>query len=508
MGAWWLASTSARRSRSTRSAAMRRARHAGVRSRMAAGAESTAIHRRTASAVWWLCLLGAALMAGAQTPAPPSTAAPPVLVVRIDGGIGPAASDRVTRALERAAHEKAQLLVLELDTPGGLDSAMRGIIKAILASPVPVATFVAPQGARAASAGTYILYASHIAAMAPATNLGAATPIAIGLPSPGAEPPAASAPAGKAPSDHDALAAKRINDATAYMRGLAQLRGRNAAWGEQAVREAVSLPASDALARKVIDLVASDVSDLLRQLDGRVVARDAAHGGPLTLHTAGIVPVALEPDWRDKLLAAISDPSLALVLMMVGVYGLLFEFMNPGYVAPGVIGGVSLLLALWGMQMLPINYAGLALILLGIAFFVGEAFVPSYGTLGIGGVAAFAFGALLLIDSEIPGFAIPWPTVAAVALVSAAAIVGVAQMAARARRRPLVSGVATMLGHGGTVIEFAGGEGWADVNGERWRVRSTQALQPGQRVRVAQVDQLTLDVNAAVDDQTASGAPR
>ncbi|HEU5297729.1 MAG TPA: nodulation protein NfeD, partial [Burkholderiaceae bacterium] len=321
------------------------------------------------------------------------------------------------------------------------------------------------------------------------------------------EPPAASAP-GKG-SDHDALAAKRVNDATAYMRALAQLRGRDVAWGEQAVREAVSLPATDALSRKVIDLVAGDVPDLLRQLDGRVIKRDAAHGGPLTLATAKAPVVTLESDWRDKLLTVISDPSLALVLMMVGVYGLLFEFMNPGYVAPGVIGGVCLLLAMWGLQMLPINYAGLALILLGIVFFVAEAFVPSYGALGIGGVAAFAFGALLLIDSEIPGFGIPWPVVAAVAVVSGATIVGVAGMAARARRRPVVGSAASLLiGAGGTVIEFTGGEGWAQVNGERWRVRSAQPLQPGERVRVMRVEHLTLDVSPAAEATPLQGAPR
>ncbi|MBE7417187.1 MAG: nodulation protein NfeD [Ideonella sp.] len=447
--------------------------------------------------VVWLCsvALGAALWGVAALAQSPKVAAvPPVLVVQIDGAIGPAAAERVTRALDRAVRERAQLVVLQLDTPGGLDTAMRTIIKAMLASPVPVATFVAPQGARAASAGTYILYASHIAAMAPATNLGAATPIAIGLPSPGGEAPAASAPQGKT-AGHDALEAKRVNDASAYIRSLAQLRGRDAAWGERAVREAVSLPATDALKRHVIDLIAADVPDLLRRLDARVVRRDAAQGGALTLHTAGAAVVVLEPDWRDKLLAAISDPSLALVLMMVGFYGLLFEFMNPGYVAPGVIGGVALLLALWGLQMLPINYAGLALILLGIAFFVGEAFVPSYGTLGIGGVAAFALGAVLLVDSEAPGFAIPWPLIAAVTAVSAVVVVGVAGMAARARRRPVVSGsAATLVGAGGTVIEADGAEGWADVNGERWRVRATMPLQPGQRVRVTQVDGLTLGV--------------
>ena len=244
------------------------------------------------------------------------------------------------------------------------------------------------------------------------------------------------------------MAAKRINDATAYIRGLAQLRGRDAAWAELAVREAVSLPAADALTRKVIDLVATDVADLLRQLDGRVVARDAGHGGAVTLATAHAAVVTLEPDWRDRLLAVISDPSLALVLMMIGVYGLLFEFMNPGYVAPGVIGGVCLLLALWGLQMLPINYAGLGLILLGIAFFVAEAFVPSYGALGIGGVAAFVFGALLLIDSDTPGFGIPLPLIGAVAVVSAAFVAGVVGMAAKARRRPVVSGTPDPARHG------------------------------------------------------------
>jgi len=261
----------------------------------------------------------------------------------------------------------------------------------------------------------------------------------------------------------------------------------------------VSLPATDALARKVIDLIAADVPDLMRKLDGRVVPRDAAQGGPLTLATATATVTVIEPDWRDKLLAAISDPSLALVLMMVGVYGLLFEFMNPGYVAPGVIGGVCLLLALWSLQMLPINYAGLGLILLGVAFFVGEAFVPSYGVLGIGGVAAVAFGAVLLIDSDAPGFTIPGPLIAAVAVVSGALIVAVAGMAARSRQRPVVSGDVTLLGAPGTVIEFAAGEGWADVNGERWRVRAAQPLQPGQRVRVTRVDRLTLEVSPAAN---------
>ena len=268
----------------------------------------------------------------------------------------------------------------------------------------------------------------------------------------------------------------------------------------------MSLSASDALSRKVIDLIAVDLNDLLRQLDGRVVALGDARGGTVKLATAGAAVVAVEPDWRGRLLAVISDPSLALVLMMIGIYGLLFEFMNPGFVAPGVIGGVCLLLALWGLQMLPINYAGLALILLGIAFFVAEAFVPSYGILGIGGVAAFAFGALLLIESELPGFGIPVALIAGLALVSAAFVIGVAGMAAKARRRPVVSGAPHLLGAAGEVIEFAGGEGWALVDGERWHLRAAEGLLPGQRVRVTRIDGLTLEVSPDADACTAQGA--
>jgi membrane-bound serine protease (ClpP class) len=420
-----------------------------------------------------------------------AAASPVAVVIPLNGAVGPASADFVVRALARAAEVRAQLAILESDTPGGLDQSMRSIIKAILASPVPVAAFIAPGGARAASAGTYIVYASHIAAMAPGTNLGAATPIRISAggsaePEPDQAKKDAGASASAGVNAASTETTKQVQDAAAYIRGLAQLRGRNVQWAERAVREAVSLSASEALAQNVIDLNASDVPDLLAKLNGRHVQTIT---GDHVLATSGAVVVTIQPDWRSRFLATITDPSVALILITIGMYGLFFEFANPGLALPGVAGAISLMLGLFALQLLPVDFAGLGLILLGIAFLVAEIFLPTFGTLGFGGIVAFAMGALMLFRTDTPGYGIPVALVVGLTIATALFVFVVSSVALRARRRPVVSGAEAMLGSIGEMLEDVppSDSGWARVHGERWRVcchETPALLARGERVRV------------------------
>jgi membrane-bound serine protease (ClpP class) len=414
----------------------------------------------------------------------------PVAVIAIEGAIGPATADFVGRSLETAAQQGAPLVVLRLDTPGGLDSSMRDIIRDILASPVPVVAWVGPSGARAASAGTFILYASHIAAMAPATNLGAASPVAIG--GGGAskpEPAGKDAKKGEAPAG-DTMMRKVTNDASAYIRSLAQLRGRNAEWGERAVREAVSLSAAEAKKIKVIDLIAENVPALLAAVDGRTVQ---IAGEKRKLATAGAEIVSIEPDWRTRVLAVITNPSVAYLMILVGIYALVFEFSNPGLILPGVIGAICILIAMYAFQLLPVNYAGLALLLLGIGFMVAELWVTTHGALAVGGLAAFVVGSIMLLDTDVPQFEIPYTLIAGVTVGSAAFLFLVLGMLVRNRMRPVVSGREYLLGATGEALEDIAAEGWARVQGERWRVRADAPLRAGERLRVTAVHGLVLD---------------
>ena len=427
-----------------------------------------------------------------------------VRVAEIHGAISPASAAYFLRALDEAQKAKADLLVLKLDTPGGLDSSMREMIQGILASPVPVATFVSPSGARAASAGTYLLYASHVAAMAPGTNLGAATPVAIGIGGDAAKPAEKKEKADKekgsdsAPSG-SAMEKKAVHDAAAYIRSLAQLRGRNAEWAERAVREAHSLSAEEAAKQKVVDFVAADLPDLLRQADGR---RVKVATGEATLSLAGAVVADVAPNWKEKLLAAIADPNIALILMMLGVYGLLFEFYSPGFGVSGIIGAICLLLALYALAMLPINATGALLLLLGIALMATEAFVPSFGAFGIGGIVAFVAGSLMLIDGDLPGLEISLAFVVPLAATSALVLFGIGAFALRARRRPAVAGVEAMMGGTVEALEDFERVGWVLAFGERWHARSDTPLTRGARARIVKVEGLTLVVKPEKGEQT------
>jgi membrane-bound serine protease (ClpP class) len=441
----------------------------------------------------------------APTIADSASATAHVVTLRVDGPIGPATSDYITRGLAIAAERNASLVVLEMDTPGGLDSAMRVIIKHILASPIPVASYVTPEGARAASAGTFILYASHIAAMAPATNLGAATPVTIAASenapassAEGEDSDKADAGDAKSTSSGSPMMNKVTNDAAAYLRSLAQLRARDTGFAERAVREGASLSADEALQAGVIDLVATSRADLLAQLDGRVIKLDT--GSHVTLALASADLSHITPDWRYQVLAVLSNPQIALVLMMIGIYGLFFEFTSPGFGVPGVAGLICVLIAMYAFQLLPVNWAGVALIVVGAALMLAEAFAPSFGVLGVGGIIAFLVGGMFLFDGEIPGLTLPPSFLIGLALLSTALLLTIGTFAAKARKRRVVSGREEMLGVTGTVTSTTSDGCYASLHGESWRVSTDSKLTPGDRIRVTAMDGLTLKVEPFTDE--------
>jgi membrane-bound serine protease (ClpP class) len=441
-----------------------------------------------------LLALSAALLALA--PATPA-AAERAIVLEIDGAIGPPIADYIIRELNAARSGDARLVILRMNTPGGLDTSMRQIISAILASPVPVATYVAPNGARAASAGTYIAYASPIAAMAPGTNIGAATPVQFGggglFPS---EQKSQKEQKDGKPGDADTETRKIINDAVAYIRSLAALNGRNADWATDAVRSAASLPAAEALSLHVIDVIADDVPDLLRKIDGREIT---IAGKPQRLASSGLEVEVRPPGWQTELLMLVTNPNVAFILMLIGVYGLIFEFFSPGAVVPGLIGAISLLLAFYALAFMPINYAGAALVLFGVALMIAEVHIGAFGALGVGGIAAFVIGAVMMFPAQAPGFTLSHGVVAVTALGSAALLL-LALAAVLRRRRPVVTGHEALIGAEGETVSWQDGEGRVRVKGEIWLARSDASLTAGSRVKIVGRDGLVLrvqDIGAA-----------
>lgn len=419
-------------------------------------------------------------------------------ILDVNGAISPASSDLITRNLQKAQLAGAEVFILRLDTPGGLSASMRDIIKHILASPVPVVTFVAPKGARAASAGTYILYASHVAAMASATNLGAATPVPIGaakLPMPSS--PGKDNQKDKTPS-MGTMQKKITNDAVAYIRGLAKLYKRNADWAEKAVREGASLTAVDALKANVIDLMAENVDELLAKIDGRKVILDGNR--KITLSTLNLTKKIIQPDWRNKFLSIITNPNVAYILMLLGVYGIIFEFYQPGMGVPGVVGAISLLLAAYALQMLPLNYAGVALILLGIALMMAEAFMPSFGIFGLGGIVAFILGSIFMFDAELQVFKVALPLIAALSVVSFGFLVLLLGMVIAVRKQKTVSGIETLMGALGVATEDFDNLGMVKIDGELWQAVTQTPLLKGSKVRVDSINGLQLGVKPETEE--------
>lgn len=459
-------------------------------------------------------LLGLLALAGLVT-VPAARADGTAVMIDLEGPLGVATAEYIMDSIEEAAERDAKLVIIRMDTPGGLVEPMRDIVQAILASPVPVATWVSPGGARADSAGTYILLASHIAAMAPTTHLGAATPVSLG----GGDPPEDRSPFDRPPQDEksddpegasdenseaadedeahepprpdSAMERKVLNDAIAYIRGLAETHGRNADWAEKAVREAATLTAGEALEQNVIDVIAADRSELLEKIHGREINLQNASA---TLDTEALEIERIEPGWRIKLLSTISNPEIVLLLVAIGIYGLLFEGYNPGAIVPGVVGVICLLLAAYALQVIPVNYAGLALIVVGIALIVAEAFIPSFGALGLGGIAAFIFGAIMMFDSGVPGFGISITFVVSVAIIAGGGLFLLVTYLVRLRKRGAVSGRGSIVGGTAVAMEDFEGKGRVWLEGEAWHAVSGTPVRKDQFVVVRRLDGLTLTV--------------
>ncbi len=470
--------------------------------------QSQVTHRLRRRAAWWLGWALAVLMGGmalAQTPEEGAGAGRLVLIADVVGPIGPATARFVDNAIKTAQEREAEALVLRMNTPGGLVTSMRDIIASILGSPVPVIGYVAPPGAHAASAGTYILYATNVAAMAPGTNIGAATPVQVGGGGfPGLSPQKKETPADqkegeekgkdgesakKAPTN--AMEAKATNDAVALIQSLAELRGRNAEWAEQAVREAATLSATKAAEMHVIDFVAADLPALLDKADGRKVIAGSAER---TLHTKGATVEQIERGFVTELLGVLSNPNVAFILMLIGIYGLIFELANPGSIGPGLLGVICLVLAFYALNQLPLDYAGLALVVLGIGFMVAEAVTPSFGAFGVAGLAAFVIGSIMLIDTDEPAFQLSWTVIASTAIVSGALLVLVLGYVWRSHRRPVEIGPQHLIGSHAEVLDWSGDEGHVWAEGERWSAYGKVSLSQGDTVRIKGLRGLTVEV--------------
>ena len=468
----------------------------------------------TARSFWLVCCVLIGLVgllsghhAGAQEPAAERARRIAVLI-DVDGAIGPASVRHVETAIAEAEARRAELVILQLDTPGGLVTSMREMVAAIIASRVPVVGYVAPSGARAASAGTFIIYATHIAAMAPGTNIGAATPITMGMPGLPETDPSKKKDNEKIDNDKtdkaapkDPAKAKAVNDAVAFIRSLAELRDRNVEWAEEAVRKAASISASEALRLGVINLIAPDVEQLLSDLDGRKVVIGAKDE---MLSTKGLAVERVEPDALTELLKIITDPNIALILLMIGVYGLIFELATPGSIGPGVVGAICLVLGLYALNQLPFNYTGLALVLIGVVCMVAEALTPTFGVLGMGGLIAFVLGAAFLIDTDVPAFQLSWTVIGGTALASGLILMGLLAYVLRTLRRPISGGVGGVVGNVAKVMDWSASTGHVWVHGERWEARSNEPLKVGQHVRVLRIDGLTLVVSPVLSEASSS----